>query len=80
MGTTRSVACNPTFRVDRGLDAANVCDKKTWMERLELAEHGLSTLRAQPWLTVADRVVKSFCCMFVASAHPAQAGSSEWAC
>ena len=67
MGTTRSVACNPTFRVDR-VDAANVCDKKTWMERLELAE------------PVADRVVKSSCCMFVASAHPAQAGSSEWAC
>ena len=40
--------------VDRNLDAAHVCDKKTWMERLELVEQGLSKLRALPWLTVAD--------------------------
>ena len=75
-----SVACDPTLSVDRNFDATNVCDKKTWLERLELVEQGLSKLRAQPWLTVADRVVESFCGMFVASAHPAQAVWSEGAC
>ena len=52
--------CDPTLSVGRDLDATNVCDEKTWMERLELAEQGLSKLRAQPWLTVAERVVKEF--------------------
>ena len=50
------------------------------MERLELAEQGLSKLRVQSWLTVAERVVKSFRGMFEASAHPAQAVWSEGAC
>ena len=54
MGTSRSAACDPTLSVDRDIDATNVCDKKTWMERLELVEQGLSKLRAQPRLTVAD--------------------------
>ena len=58
MGTSRTVACDPTLSVDRYLDATNVCDKETWMERLELAEQNLSKLRAQSWLTVAERVVK----------------------
>ena len=53
MGTSPSVACDPTLSVDSDFDA-NVCDKKTWMERLELVEQGLSKLRPQPWLTVAD--------------------------
>ena len=53
MGTSRSVACDPTLSVDRDVDARNVCDKKTRLERLELIEQGLSKLRAQPWLTVA---------------------------
>ena len=44
MSTSRSFARDPTLSVD----AANVCDKKTWMER------GLSKLRAQPWLTVVE--------------------------
>ena len=59
MRTSRSVARDPTLSVDRDVDATNVCDKKTWMERLELFEQGLSKLRAQPWLTV----VKCFCCV-----------------
>ena len=42
MGTCRSLACDSTLSVDRDLDAANVCDKKTWMERLELVEQVLS--------------------------------------
>ena len=58
--------------VDRDFDATIVCDKKTWMEQLELIEQGLS----QPLMTVAERVVWSFCSMFVASAHPAQAAWS----
>ena len=36
--TSRSIACDLTLSADRNLDAANVCDKKTWMERLELVE------------------------------------------
>ena len=56
MGTSRSVACDPTLSVDR--DPTNVCDKKTRLERLELVEQGVSKLRgklrAQQWLTVAD--------------------------
>ena len=58
MGTSGSIASDPTLGVDRDLDAPNVCDKKTRLERLELVEQGLSKLRgklrAQPWLTVAD--------------------------
>ena len=54
MGTSRSAACDPTLSVDRDLDATNVRDKKTWMERLESVEQGLSKLRGQSWLTVAD--------------------------
>ena len=57
-------------------DAANVCEKKTWMERLELVEQCLSKLRAQPWLTV----VECFCSVYVASVHPAQPVWSEGAC
>ena len=38
MGTSRSVGRDPTLSVDRDFDAANVCDKKTWMERWELVE------------------------------------------
>ena len=52
MGTSRSVARDPTLSVNWDCDAANVGDKKKWMERLELVEQGLSRLRAQPWLTV----------------------------
>ena len=52
MGTSRSFACDPTLSVDRDLDAANVYDKKTWMQRLEVVEQGLNKLRAQPCLTV----------------------------
>ena len=37
-GMGQSVACDPSLSVDRDLDATNVCDKKTWMERLELVE------------------------------------------
>ena len=40
MGTSRSFACDPTLSVDRDLDAANVCHRKTWMERLEMVEQG----------------------------------------
>ena len=58
MGTSRSVACDPSVSVDRDFDAANVCDTKTRLDRLECVEQGLSKprvkLRAQPWLTVAD--------------------------
>ena len=58
MGTSRSVSSDPTLSVDRDLDATNVFDKKTRVDRLELVEQGLSKLRgtprAQPWLTVAD--------------------------
>ena len=43
-----------TLCVSRDFDATNVCDKKTLMERLESVEQGLSKLRPQPWLTVAD--------------------------
>ena len=39
---------SPTLSVIRDFDAANVCDKKTWMERLEMVEQGLRKLRAQP--------------------------------
>ena len=52
MGTSRSFSCDPTLSVDHILDAANICDKETWMERLELVEQGLSKLRAKLWLTV----------------------------
>ena len=52
MGTSRNVACDSTLSVNRVFDAANVCDKTTWLERLDLVEQGLSKLRAQPWLTV----------------------------
>ena len=48
------VARDPKLSVDRDFDATNVCDNKTWMERLELVEQGLSKLRSQLWLTVAD--------------------------
>ena len=41
MGTSRSIARDPN--VDRDLGAANVCDKKTWMERLELVEQATCT-------------------------------------
>ena len=51
MGPSRSFARDPTLSVDRDLGAAGVWGKKTWMERLELVEQGLSELRAQPWLT-----------------------------
>ena len=47
----------------RNFDAANVCDKKAWMERLELVEQGLSKLRAQPWLTIIKCSVE---CLIVA--------------
>ena len=57
MDTSRSVACDPTLTVDRDRHAANVCDKKTWMERLELVEQGLSKLRGQPWLMVGKCLV-----------------------
>ena len=46
MGTSRSVARDSTVSIDRDFDAANVCDKTTWMERLELVEQGLSKLLA----------------------------------
>ena len=77
MGTSRSAACDPTLSVVLDFDATNFCDKKAWMGRLDLVEQGLSKLRALPWRTVAKRVVKSFCSMFVASAHTAQAVWSE---
>ena len=51
-GHESKLACDPTLSVDRDLDAAHVCDKKTRLERLELVGQGLSKLRAQPWLTV----------------------------
>ena len=86
MGTSRSVACDPTLSVDRDLDATKVCDKKTWMERLELVEQGLSKLRGRSLATcaaVADGCrlsVMSFCGIFAASAHLAQAPDvcCEW--
>ena len=56
------------------------CDEKMRMERLELVKQGLNKPCAQPWLTIAERVVKSFCSMFVASALPAQAVWSEGTC
>ena len=43
-GTSRSAAHDPTLSVDRNIGAANVCGKKTWMERVE---QGLSKPRAQ---------------------------------
>ena len=52
MDTIRSVPRDPTLSVDRDLDAANVCDNKTWMDYLELIEQCFSNLRAQPWLTL----------------------------
>ena len=80
MGRSRSVACDPTISVHRDLDAANVCDKNTWMERLEFVEKGLSKLHALPWLTVVKCLVECFCSMRVASAHPEQAVWSEGTC
>ena len=81
MGTSRSVARDPTLSVDRDFDAANVRDQKTWMERLELVEQGLSKLRAQLWLTIVKCFVKCFfCSMRVASAHAAQTVWFEEAC
>ena len=44
--TSRSFAIDPTLSVDPDLDAANVCDKKTSMERLELVKEGLGKLLA----------------------------------
>ena len=60
MGTSRSVARDSSLSADRNFDAANVCDKKTWMARLELVEQGLSKQRAQAWLTVVKCFVKCF--------------------
>ena len=51
---TRSEAFHaiPRSVLIANLDAANVCDNKTWMDYLELIEQCFSNLRAQPWLTL----------------------------
>ena len=53
MGTSRSVARDPTLGFDRNPDAARVHDETTSMGRVELVEQGLSKLHTHSCLTVA---------------------------